>query len=68
MNIYHAAKHVDMVKKQLEYFNAKKAEAFADRDKCKIESYHCYVADYAHNSYVPTFNSEQLGDTYFYYP
>ena len=26
------------------------------------------MADYAQNSYVPTFNSEQQGETYFYYP
>ena len=68
MNISHAAKHFDMVKNQREYFNSKKAEAFADRDKCKSERCYFYVADYAQNSYVPTFNSEQPGETYFYSP
>ena len=68
MNISHSAKHLDMVKKQREYFNAKKSETFADRDKCKSEHFHCYVSDYAQNSYVPTFNSEQPGETYFYSP
>ena len=68
MNISHAAKHVDIVKKQRQYFNAKNSEAFAERDKCKSERCYCYMADYAKNLYVPTFNSDQPCETYFYYP
>ena len=68
MNISHADKHVDMVKKQREYFNVNKAEEFSDREMCKSELCYCYVADYAQNLYVPTFSSGQPGETYFYSP
>ena len=67
-NISRAAKHVDMITKQRAYFNAKKAEAYADRDKCKSDRCYCYVADYAQNACVPTFNSEQPCETFFYSP
>ena len=67
-----AAKHVMMAKKQRELFNIKKDLATVDAishpptpDEHKVL---CFVADYAQNMDIPSFRSEQPGETYYYSP
>jgi hypothetical protein len=66
--ILDAADHVEMARKQREYVNTKKDEAFADRNKQNSERSFCFTADYCQNLYVPNFAGEQPGETYYISP
>ena len=65
-----AALHVDMARRQRDYFRDKKEEAFLDREIGKPLHERCitWVADYAQNVSLPNFAGEQPGDTYYYSP
>jgi len=65
-----AAKHVMMAQKQRELFNWKKEFAYIDRvaEKEKHQSMFTFVADYAQNMYLPSFQGAQPGETYYYSP
>ena len=65
-----AAHHVEMAKRQRDYFRDKKEEAYLDRQTGKPMNERCvtWVADYAQNVSVPNFAGEQPGDTYYYSP
>ena len=66
--VLRAAKHVRMARKQRELFIEKKRVALEDANKPQEGRVHCFVADFAQNMYVPNFNSEQPGATYYYSP
>lgn len=65
-----ASHHVDMARRQRDYFRDKKEEAFLDKKLGKPMEERCvtWVADYAQNVCVPNFAGEQPGDTYYYSP
>jgi hypothetical protein len=65
-----AAKHVMMAQKQRELFNMKKHHAYVSRlaEKEKDQSIFTFVADYAQNMYLPSFQGAQPGETYYYSP
>ena len=65
-----AAKHVEMARVQRELFIRKKNEALFDT-KALVSRKHrrfCFVADYSQNAYIPNFQEEQPGKTYYYSP
>jgi len=69
--IEQAALHVEMAKKQREYFNLKKQQSKDDHHKAWVENSDkvwTFVADYAQNMYIPNFSQEQPGETYYYSP
>lgn len=66
--IMKASTHVQRAKNQRLYFNQKKKEAATDVSKPKDQRCYTFVADYAQNMYLPSFASEQPGETYYYSP
>ena len=65
-----AAKHVMMARRQRLLFIKKKEDAKRDAKK-KVKQDECvytFVADFAQNMYLPNFNAEQPGATYYYSP
>jgi hypothetical protein len=63
-----AAKHVKMARKQRELFVLKKEEAKREAKNVQEEGTYTFVADFAQNMYLPNFNAEQPGATYYYSP
>ena len=65
-----AAWHVEMARKQREYFNSKKEMARQHRQRKlpQEERSYCFVADFAQNMNMPNFSAEQPGATYYFSP
>jgi hypothetical protein len=66
--IIDAAKHVKMAQKQRELFVLKKEEAKWEAKNAQEERTYTFVANFAQNMYLPNFNAEQPGATYYYSP
>ena len=68
--ILKAGRHVEMARKQREYFNHKKQVAKEHRSKGvkQEERTYCFVADFAQNMNIPNFSAEQPGATYYFSP
>lgn len=63
-----ASKHVKMAQEQRAYFQAKKEQAKFRANSPPNERICTFVVDYAQNMYLPSFNAEQPGETYYYSP
>jgi len=63
-----AGVHVKNARTQREYYQQKKMEAKETSRLPPKERTLCFVADYAQNMGVPSFNYEQPGETYYYSP
>jgi hypothetical protein len=65
-----AARHVEMARKQQEFFNSKKDRAKHDRQRNlpQKERLYCSVADFAQNMNIPNFSAKQPGATYYFLP
>jgi hypothetical protein len=68
--VLHAAKHVEMARKQRMLFVAKKEEAklHSETNMAMVNRTYTFVADFAQNMYVPNFAAEQPGATYYFSP
>jgi hypothetical protein len=68
--VLHAAKHVEMARKQRELFVAKKEEAnlHCETNVEMVNKTFTFVADFAQNMYIPNFAAEQPGATYYFSP